>query len=285
MGNGMINNQRFEESISYEALPPTPDLMSASLFQIAWRSRWILLMSTIVALALAIVYLAITAPLYSSTSKIYVEQSAPRIMAETAEGLMTQSKNYLGTQKEMLKSTPILTAALKTSGGNIQHMKVFENVDNPIAFLKKRGLQVSVSKSNDIISITSESPRPAEAAQLVNAVVDAYVTYHATSKRNTSAEILKILQSEKSRRSTELSQQHEAIMDFRQHSEAAAFENNRGNIILQKLERLSTLLTEAQLATSESRRLYEFTKKMINDPAGRKPWKPWWKPWGRPLRT
>jgi len=196
-----------------------------------------------------------------------VEQSGPRIMTETEEGVMTRSKNYLYTQAELLKSTPILTAALKTPGANIEQMKIFENVDNRIVFLKKRCLQVSVGKKDDIISISSDSPKPAEAAQLVNTVVDSYITYQATTKRSTSAEVLKILQSTKSQRGVELSERLKAMMDFRKENEGLALESSHGNVILLKLERLSTALTEAQLATVESKAYVESIKRMIASPA------------------
>jgi len=268
MINHNENNNEVAESSSYGEVPPAPGIMPESLIQIMWRSRWTVLLTTVVVLAGAFAYLFKATPIYTSTSRLYVEQSGRKIMSETEQGVMTQSKNYLYTQAELLKSTPILTAALKTSGANIEQMKVFEDVDNRIAFLKKRGLQVSVGKKDDIISVSSDSPKPAEAAQLVNAVVDSYITYHATIKRSTSAEVLKILQTAKAKRSIELIDQLKATMDFKKENEALAFESNRGNIILQKLERLSIVLTEAQLATVESKSLYESTERMISDPVG-----------------
>ncbi|MCK4292604.1 MAG: hypothetical protein KAY65_05365, partial [Planctomycetes bacterium] len=268
MINHNENHNEVAESSSYGEALPAPGIMPESLIQIIWRSRWTVLLTTVVVLAGAFAYIFKATPIYTSTSRLYVEQSGPKIMSETEQGVMTQSKNYLYTQAELLKSTPILTAALKTPGANMEQMKVFEDVDNRIAFLKKRGLEVSVGKKDDIISVSSDSPKPAEAAQLVNAVVDSFITYHATTKRSTSAEVLKILQTEKAKRSSELTEQLKATMDFKKENEALAFESNRGNIILQKLERLSIVLTEAQLATVESKSLYESTERMISDPVG-----------------
>ncbi|MGD8787498.1 MAG: Wzz/FepE/Etk N-terminal domain-containing protein, partial [Phycisphaerales bacterium] len=131
--------------------------MSESLVQIILRSRWIILLATVVTLGAAFVYITKATPIYTSTSRIYVEQSGPRILTE-AEGVMTQSKNYLYTQAELLRSTPILSSALETAG--VKRMKIFDSVDNPIAYLKKKGLIVSVGKKDDIISISSDSPDP-----------------------------------------------------------------------------------------------------------------------------
>lgn len=243
---------------------PAVDLMGESLIQVMWRSRWILLVAVVLFLAIGLVYITKATPIYMSTSRIYVEQSGPKIMTETADGVMTQSKNYLYTQAELLKSTPILAAALDTPG--IRPLQTFADIDNPAGYLKKT-LDTQVGKKDDIISISFNSPYPAEAAQIVNAIVDSYITYHSTRKKSTAGEVLKILQSEKTRRSEELNTKLTAMMDFKKDNVALAFESKQGNVVIERLERLSTVLTEAQLATIESKSAYESTKEMVSDPA------------------
>ncbi len=247
----------------YRDIPPTVGLMPENLIQVIWRSRWIVLLATVFSLILAVIYIAKATPIYTSTSRIFVEQSGPKIITTMEEGVMTQSINYLYTQAELLKSTPILSAVLDKSG--IRQMRTFTRMDNPVGFLKKN-LEVYVGKKDDIISLSFNSPYPTEAAQMVNAVVDSYVTYHSTRKRSTSAEVLKILQSEKNKRSKELADKLKAMMDFRQENEALAYENRQGNIVIDRLERLSTVLTEAQLTTIEYKSVYESTKEMVSDP-------------------
>jgi succinoglycan biosynthesis transport protein ExoP len=239
-------------------------IMSESLIQVVWRNRWIILLTTIAALATAFIYVLKATPIYSSTARIYVEQRGPKILTEV-EGVMTQSKNYLYTQAELLRSTPILSSALEKPG--IKQMKIFHKVDNDIAYLKKKALNISVGKKDDIISISSDSPIPVEAANLVNAVVESYITYNETRQRSTSAEILKILRSEKDKRSNELLEKLTAMMDYKKEHEALAFESRQGNLVIERLERLSSVLTEAQLSTIDANSTYETMKEMINDPA------------------
>ena len=245
------------------AVPQSVGFLPETMLQILWRSRWIVFSSVVLALILALIYIAKATPIYTSTSRIYVEQSGPKILTEV-EGVMTQSNNYLFTQAELLKSSPILSLALEKPG--IRRMKIFHNVDNPTAYLKNRVLDVSVGRKDDIISISSDSPDPVEAAHLVNSVVDSYITYHATRKRSTSAEVLKILRSEKEKRGKELTDKLKAMMDFRKEHEALAFEGRQGNVVIDRLERLSVVLTEAQLNTVECNSVYESTKEMVNDP-------------------
>jgi succinoglycan biosynthesis transport protein ExoP len=268
-GYNMINRNESRntvgKTISNVRLPLTVQIMHESLIQIVWNKRLIVLVTTLATLIAVLVYLIKSTPIYTSTSKIYVEQSGPKIISETEEGIMTQSKNYLYTQAELLKSMPILTSVVDNPGA--KKMQTFAKIDNPILFMK-RILDVHVGDKDDIISISFKSPYPAESAQIVNSVVDAYIKYHASRKRSTSAEVLKILQNEKDKRNNELSEKLKAMMDFKRENVSLAFETDQGNIVIERLGRLSTVLTEAQLATIESKSAYESAKAMISDPAG-----------------
>ena len=256
------NNRMAEQDNSYIEVPPVVGVMSESLVKIIWRSRWIVLFATVATLGGAFAYLSKATPIYTSTSKIYVEQSGPKIIDEV-EGVMTQSMNYLYTQAELLKSTPILSSALEKPG--VKQLKIFERIDNPIVYLQERGLDIFVGKKDDIISVSSDSPEPAEAAQLVNAVVDSYITYHETRKRDTVGDIREILQNEKVERDAELAQKLKAMMDFKKNNIALAFEHRNNNIILEGVDRLSEEKTKAQLQTIEAKFAYETTKLMVTD--------------------
>ncbi|MHC4133260.1 MAG: GumC family protein, partial [Planctomycetota bacterium] len=258
MVNYRENLRSLPEEEGFADMPAESGHIPESLFQILWRSRWYVFLAVVISLAAAFVYLYKTTPIFQSTSRIYVEQSGPKIITET-EG----SKNYLYTQAELLKSTPILADCLLSPG--IKEMRTFTGVDNTIAYLKKQ-LTADVGKKDDIINVSFDSPYPTEAAQLVNAVVDSYITYHATSKRSTSAEVLKILQKEKDKRGKELTSKLQAVVDFKKENEALAFETGQGNIILDRLARLSEALTQAQLYTLEAKSQYEVIKTASSDP-------------------
>jgi len=149
------NYRTVEEDNSPVETPQAVTTISESLVQIIWRRRWIVLLTTVVVLAAAFAYLAKATPIYTSTSRVYVEQSGPKIITDIEKGFMTQSKNYLYNQGELLKSMQILAAALDVPG--VRQMKTFANVDNLIAYLKKT-LDVTVGKKDDIISVSFDSP-------------------------------------------------------------------------------------------------------------------------------
>jgi succinoglycan biosynthesis transport protein ExoP len=269
MDNNMIQQYRdcfrsAQEHCPNVALSPYSSKTNKNLIKIIWQHHWLVLLFMILATAAAFAYLARATPVYNSTSRIYVEQTGPKIINENEEGFITRSINYLYTQAELLKSTPILDAVLETP--DVSRMKTFTKVDNRIEYLKDN-LQTSVGKTDDIINISFDSPFPAEAAKLVNVVVDCYINYQSTRKRNTAAEVLKILQGEKTERGKQLSEKFKTLMEFKKQHLALEFENEKSNIILQRLERLSAVLTEAQLATIEARSKYESIKEIVNDPS------------------
>ena len=264
MDNTTIDNSnlsRMHNSLTGAIQPVGP--VPESFIGVLWRNRWLVLATVLAAVTAGFVFITKTTPIYTSTSRLYVEQTGPRIMTEMEEGVMTRSKNYLYTQTELIRSTPILSAALDQSG--FRQMKSLRRIDNPVPYLKKQ-LQARVGKKDDIVSVSFSCPYPQEAAQIVNEVVDAYVTYYSARKRSTSAEVLKILQKEKAQRSAELSERLKAMMDFRKRNIGLTFDANQGNPVLSRLERLSIVLTEAQLTTIEAQSLYESAKQMIDDP-------------------
>jgi len=236
-----------------------------NLFPILWRNRWIVSVTIVVSLMIGLIYITKAAPIYTSKSRVYVEQSGPRILTE-AEGVMTQSKNYLYTQAELLKSTPILSAAIENI--DTRRLMIFDKIDNPVIYLQEKALDVTVGKKDDIITIACDAPHPDEATQLVNSVVDAYITYHEKHKKKTVAEVLKILQKQKREREQELAETLTSMMDFKSRNIALAFEHRNSNIVLDTLDRLSAEMTHAQFETIEAESAYETLKSLLEEPEG-----------------
>jgi len=240
--------------------------LSESLFEILWRRRWTVLLTTILALGGGFLYLQRATPLYTSTSRIYVEQTGPQVFERDNSGMITRWDNYLYTQAERLKSGEILSAALKAPG--MADLRTLAKVSNPIAAVRKK-LAVAVGKKDEIINVSFVSAYPDEAAHIVNTVVDSYITAHGQRKRSTLSEVVRILKEEKAKRNEELLTKLQKMMDYKKQNEGLALGTDQGNnVIVRRLERLSVALTEAQLTTAESKSFYEAAKQMANNPLG-----------------
>lgn len=245
-------------------LPPSQfeGVEERSLLQIALHHRWTIFLTTISFLIVAFIYILKATPLYTSASRLYVEQSGPKVISDF-EGIMTRSKNYLYTQAEMLKSTPIVGEVAEDS--YIKRFRTFNKVDNVAAYLKKN-LNIEVGRKDDIITVMFDSPYPHEAAGVVNSVVDSYIKYHSVRKQTTVSKVLDILQKEKVKRDQELSEKYAEMVDFTRENGVVSFDDQGGNIIFQRLMKLSDALTESQLMTINTRADYEVVKAIADDP-------------------
>jgi len=256
----------YQAGVEQSGQPPQSPQPEAQdpLLQIAWRRRWTVLVFLLAAVAVAGIYLKKATPLYTSTSRLYVEQEGPRIITDN-QGVMTQSKNYLFTQCELLKSTPILATAVERPG--IRDLPALANSTNPVSLLKG-SLHVRLGPKDDIIDVLVDSPSAEDSAQLVNAVVDAYIDYHSKRKRSTAAEVLRILQAEKVRRDKELADRNRGVLEFKKANGVLSFEDDNVNVVTRRLHTLSTALTEAQLGSADAWAAFETAQAVVKVKGG-----------------
>src|SRR5690349_8037773 len=76
-----------------------------NLFQLAWRSRWLILLCMILGGGAGWAILQRVAPLYTSASRIYVERNLPQILSNQVQP--GQGTSYLYTQAELIRSTGV----------------------------------------------------------------------------------------------------------------------------------------------------------------------------------
>ncbi|MBM4036919.1 MAG: polysaccharide biosynthesis tyrosine autokinase [Planctomycetes bacterium] len=260
--NGNNAVRRADGPVPAPALGAPGDSGRPSLVHTIWRRRWIVALAVVASLVAGWVHLDMTTPLYTSTSRVYVERLVPRIIPGTEDFTMGPW-SYLNTQCALFKSTPIAAEALKRPG--IRELRTFAGVGNPVGYLKAM-LRAQLGKGDDIISISFESPYPEDAAQIVNAVVDAYITYQNASKRNTAAEVLKILQREKAKRDAELANALKAMVDFKKSNPLLAFEGSDGSFMSKRMEAYSAALIAVESEILDGTATYEAAKETANDP-------------------
>jgi len=259
----MDNNGTIDKRNSSGIVSQTYESLQEGLLSVLLRHRWTILGVTVISLLAAFIYINKATPIYTSSSRIFVEQSGPRIISEY-EGLMTRSNNYLYTQGELIKSTPIVASVADRP--KIQRMKSFESIDNITIYLKK-SLNVNIGRKDDIITVAFDSPYPVEAAEIVNTVVQSYIDYDSTRRRSTVSEVLRILQKEKVKRDKDLTDKFDELLKFTRENGVVSFDGQGGNVVLERLNKLSGALTESQLNALNTKADYEATKSMQDDPA------------------
>lgn len=208
-------------------------------------------------------YLDHATPLYSGLSRIYVDQEIKVIGDDPEEGVMTRQDNYLYTQAEVMRSSPVLSKALKAL--DTESMQTFVGAENPQSLLQG-GVEVEVGKTDGIINVSFKSPDSVEAADVVNAVVDAYIAFHAEQKRDAATALLKLLQEDLVRRDADIAEKYRRLMEFKRQNENLAFGSDEtSNIIVRQMERLQTQLSDAKVMTRVAKHFYERAQSLADD--------------------
>jgi uncharacterized protein involved in exopolysaccharide biosynthesis len=125
---------------SYAPLAPEPPPIEqgearreVNLLHLAWRSRWLVLLCMAIGGGIGWFVLQRVTPLFTSTSRVYVERRLPQILSQQLD--LGQSANYLYTQAELIRSSKVLAEAAKILQS--ANLETFRGIDNPVGFLQK----------------------------------------------------------------------------------------------------------------------------------------------------
>ena len=228
------------------------------VLQSAWRHRWLVGLGLLVGMALVGAYLYRATPMYTSVARVYVEQKEPR-MINPAAGVMTESMNYLFTQCELITSSPLLERVMQQEG--IGSLATFAGVEDPTGLLKRK-LKVTVGDKDDIISIALSSAYPEEAARIVNAVVVAYIGFHASHKRSTANEIRDILEVGRLDLNKQIEEKQKELLAFRDENDVLALQRGDDNLWAASLSLLLESAVDARRRATKLRGRYKAAQRL-----------------------
>ncbi len=236
---------------------------SSGLLTAAWRSRWLVLLCLLLALGAGVTYIELALPLYTSTGKLYLDYGGIRISRPYEPGSVPQTDKYLYTQAELLRSRPILAAAVEML--QQRGTRVFAGVDTPVAYLQDN-IRVAVGKKDETIGVSFDSPYPLEAAEIVNYVVDAYMTSRSQRERRNSSQVLQILQSEMTRTNKELEDKRNTLETFQTDKMPLALGSDQSTVVTQRYLDFQTALTQAEIAAREAESFRKGVQFLAKDP-------------------
>ncbi len=236
--------------------------VSENLLSIAWRNRWVILVCEVLLMVAGFVYVQVATPIFTSTSRLYCDYVDIRLLASET-GRLPQTERYLHTQAGVIGSRPVLASAVQALES--QRLQTFRDVDVPVAFVDKH-LLVEVGRRDEIISISFESPYPVEAAQIVNSVVEAYMTSRSDRERRNAAQVLQILQGDLQRVDAELTKKQTELDSFETDGTRLSLGSEVGGGIMQRYLSLEVELASARIASMEARLFQDAVKVLSPDP-------------------
>src|SRR5213592_969176 len=166
------------------------------LVSVLWGRRWTFAVTVFACLLLAGAYLATATRVYRATATVFVTQNAPRAFSDSG-GYPALSDTFLQSQADIIQSTPVLARVLAEP--RYRDLRTFADVaGDPVTWLRKGSrLSVEAVKRSDVIGVSVESPYPAEAALLADAIVKAYIVEQSQQAQNLGREMVGALQKER----------------------------------------------------------------------------------------
>ncbi|NIA25550.1 MAG: AAA family ATPase [Gammaproteobacteria bacterium] len=157
-------------------------LTEPTLFSAAWRYRWLVAITTLVALGLGIAFVMLRPPktIYTARASLVVQATAGGLDLGTSGN----PQRFVANQVEILRSAAVSELA----------SQILEQQDPPIVLTPEdvtASLQVESSSNSDLIDVVfSAADDPVVAVRTANAVVEAYRQLVASEKTAVTAAAL-----------------------------------------------------------------------------------------------
>lgn len=235
--------------------------------ELLMRRHWTIGVAVAGCLLAAAIYLLFARRIYTAQSRLFIEQNGQHVLNDSQNHPdSSQADSYLYSQASAILSTPVVRYALDQVG--YRQLKTFSKLNgDPVEWLLQGGsFKVDVGKKDNILTVSMESPYPAEATDIVKAVVDGYLFRLSKHRRVTGEEMVKILADEREQLERKREAGIEALVRFKAENGAISFRDEKGNITLDRLASLSTALTAAELASLEFRVQLVATNAALADP-------------------
>ncbi len=258
--SGGISMQPSSGEPGHGAPPPEAKSPPEWLLYVLWRQKWLILTTMVLAAVGAVFYLNYATPMYSSTSKVYVQQLNVAISPNgSPDGGLTapQSVNYLNTQKEVITSEPVLAVASTLK--DVLQSDELRDVKDPVAHLKAI-VSADVDRGDDLIRVTAYSPSSRDAAVIVNGVVDAYKGFQTRTSRNLESSTgltLDVLKQKKADVEANVALKIQGLTKMEGQFDLLAHQDQNTNIVFRRLQAISEALTQAQTDSIDAKMAYE----------------------------
>ncbi len=260
--------QQIEDPLGPQApREPRSRVTLEMVYRFLGRERWLIGAIALIVVTLAVVYLHQTRPLYRATAGFTVEPASANQADSPID--FAHGGNFLYAQSERVSSHAILALAL--ANPEVKHLPTFAHVPNRLNALR-RGLSVDVSKKDDVISVSFESPYEEDSKTIVNAVVEAYRQYQTEPKHGNTADVLHLYQEQIDGVQKQLDATTAKMQEMEAHFGVLSSSNNEtNNLAMHRLTALSQEVTTAQFETLKAKIDLDAARKSLPPSAGNSP--------------
>lgn len=240
-------------------IPGTQGVSLAQLWAMLWHRKFLIIAIGTVVVALTLVITLLQDDQYGASGTLLVdfESTDPTLLQGFSASL---ELSYLNTQAQLLRSRRIMATALSELGWT----------DDPEAIEKFRAIaggrgsyedwlageyledfSVSTDAESRLVDVYYESDDPIRVAQLVNAVIDAYMAQASGIIQGPAAERLKRFDRQRQQARADMEQAQAALTAYQQSQELIDL-SERVNSQQERLNNLTSRYVEAQTARQDA---------------------------------
>lgn len=234
--------------------------------QTLWRRRWVVIITVAVILGLGIVYTLRQPKVYSSSTSLVIDVTAPRFLDNDVKEVMGEerssywfNKEYYETQNKVILSRAVASRVVDKLGlqNNASFLGV-EAIKDPAARLEvmkamdapaiiQSRIQVIPIKDSRLVNIAVEDSDPKRAALLANEVAEAYMAENLALKLRVTDSASTWLEERLGDLKQRSNQSELAVYDFKKDADVLSTSlENRLSIVSDRLNAYNAALTEAR---------------------------------------
>jgi len=236
---------------------PTRDQMAGTiwdfrqLFRLMKEKALVIILSTAVCVALAVIYLCVATRIYSSRAVIYVEQRDKNVInIEAVDPEDLEAMEVMKTVEQSLGTDEMMLAVIHANhlgdlaefGGGDPKNPVTD--DTLIKSLEKR-VSIKVRRGTRLIDIIAKSKDPALARAIAQSIVDEYLRLDMEQRKASAAGANVFLVHEADQLKANLEVSEHALQTYREQHNALSLDDTQ-NVVVDSLKDLNTRLGQAR---------------------------------------
>jgi capsular exopolysaccharide synthesis family protein len=162
--------------------PDITNRTGLSVLQVMWQRKSLVVLGIMLGLVLGLLYYAQKQPVYQSQAQILIVKKSPDTPLEwgnnRGDSRMMVMEDYIATQQNIVRSSMILSAALKMP--KVKDLHTFTS-DSEFERLYDLGEKLSVTRDNreggqnsNILNLSFRGPIPDDCKEILECIIDSY---------------------------------------------------------------------------------------------------------------
>jgi len=228
--------------------------------EVLWKGRWVVLSVFTVSVFASVLYVFLKTPIYRGTATIEIDPNRTSSLGLgdlVAEKLSGKDSARLLTEVQILESNTVALHAISILDEKY-HKKLTKDADIPLRDVSKltpaqrdhfigqiqSELKVAALPNTNLIEISYTARDAVYAADVVNAVLDAYVEHDFRSRYESANQVSEWLSKQMEDIKTRAEDAQQKLADFQQKNNIIGDEKD--NIVTEKLRTINDQLTMAE---------------------------------------